>query len=60
MSTNKWTRVERLFHTAMEKPNNRRSAYLRDACDSEAEYEDCMRLVQAAQRRPGNKYRPSK
>ena len=32
MAKNTWTRVEQLFHAAMDKPNNRRSAYLRDTC----------------------------
>lgn len=49
MSSQNWERVERLFHMAMEKPNDRRKSYLRAAADNDAEYEACLRLIVATE-----------
>lgn len=44
-----WSRVESLFHTAMEKPNDRRKAYLLSAANNNTEYMESLRLVKSAE-----------
>ncbi len=49
MKNKKWTRVETLFHAAMEKPNNRRERYLKEVAENDNEYTDALKLVRAAE-----------
>lgn len=44
-----WTRVETLFHSAMEKPNARREAFLKDVAENDNEYDEALKLVKAAE-----------
>jgi len=49
MQNQNWSRVETLFHTAMDKPNDRRKAYLREAAENNDEYAEVLKLVRAAE-----------
>lgn len=48
MSTERWKRVEALFHDALERPAGEREAFLRDACaDDGALYHEVIALLDA-------------
>jgi len=49
MQHQKWSRVETLFHAAMEKPNDRRASYLKDVAENDNEYTEALNLVRAAE-----------
>ena len=49
MTHKKWSRIETLFHSAMEKPNNRRETYLKDVAENDNEYTEALKLVRAAE-----------
>jgi len=49
MQHQKWSRVETLFHAAMEKPNDRRADYLKDVAENDNEYTEALKLVCAAE-----------
>jgi len=49
MHNQKWSRVETLFHAAMEKPNDRRAGYLKDVAENDNEYIEALKLVRAAE-----------
>ena len=44
-----WSRLEHIFHEAMEKPNDRRKAYLVDVCENAEEYEKALEFVKTAE-----------
>jgi len=49
MQNQNWVRIEMLFHNAMEQPDAQREAYLKDATETEDEYTEVLRLIQAAE-----------
>lgn len=49
MQHQKWSRVETLFHAAMEKPNDRRVDYLKDVAENDNDYTEALKLVRAAE-----------
>ena len=49
MTHKKWSRIETLFHSAMEKPNDRRETYLKDVAENDNEYTESLKLVRAAE-----------
>ncbi|PHR56103.1 MAG: hypothetical protein COA43_14330 [Robiginitomaculum sp.] len=44
-----WSRLEHIFHEAMEKPNARRRAYLLDVCETQEELEKALEFVSASE-----------
>lgn len=44
-----WSRLEHIFHEAMEKPNARRKAYLLDVCESQEEFKKALEFVSASE-----------
>src|SRR6516165_5260508 len=47
MDSERWQRVEQLFHSALERPPNDRKAFLANACERDADLQDQVEILLA-------------
>ena len=46
MTTDRWRTLERLYHEALERPVEERSAFLRQACDDDTLRREVLALLE--------------